>query len=70
MEDGTAKNNNDNEVSHQLADQKLSVGEKGDVAEHPINSSQKAVGTYTETSAAEIQEPAPKKSFASVVSNL
>ncbi|XP_059446202.1 nuclear transport factor 2 [Corylus avellana] len=67
VEDGTANNNNDNEVSHQLADQKLSVGEKGVVAEHPINSSQKAVGTYTETAAAEIQEPAPKKSFASVV---
>lgn len=70
MEDGTAKNNNGKEVSHQIANQKLSVSEKGDVAEHPINSSQNAVSTITETAASKIQENAPKKSFASVVSNL
>jgi hypothetical protein len=33
------KNNNDNEFGDQLPDKKLSVGEKVDIAEHPINSS-------------------------------
>lgn len=70
MEDDTAKNSNGKEVSHQLANQKVSVSEKGDVTEHPINSSENAVCTFTETAASNIQEIAPKKSFASVVSNL
>ncbi|XP_042943499.1 nuclear transport factor 2-like isoform X3 [Carya illinoinensis] len=67
VDDDTHKHKDDGQ---QLSNGQVSVSEKGiDHEKHPIDSSQSAESPLTET-APTIQEDAPKKSFASVVSKI
>ena len=68
IEDDTAKNNTDGkEVSHQLANGKLTVSEKKVIVEQPIISNRNAVPLSKEDLPKK-SEDVEKKSFASVVS--